>query len=148
MSHYGKYAFTELSLKILTYDFVSIGPMGNIKKVVKFNETGEKGIYNLAFGNITEDGLLDDFTTNNNNDRNKILATIVDIVIDFTSRFPEYYIYFSGSTEARTRLYRMAIAVNYEELSKTFKIWGIKDDGKPEIFVLNQHYHGFLIKRQ
>jgi hypothetical protein len=148
MSHYGKYTFTESSSGVTVYDFISIGPKGHIKKVVEFNETAEKGVYFLAFGNITEDGSLDDFTTNNNSDRNKILATIVDIVIDFTSRFPDCYIYFSGSTKVRTRLSRMAIAVNYEELSKIFKIWGINDEGEPEIFVLNQHYHGFLIKRQ
>ena len=148
MSHYGKYTFTESSLGVTVYDFVSIGPKGHIKKVVQFNETGEQGIYFLAFGNITDDGLLDDFTRNDNNDRNKILATVAAIVNDFTSRFPDCSIFFSGSTEGRTRLYRMAIALNYQALSKTFKIWGLKDEGDFEIFVLNQHYHGFLIKRQ
>jgi len=148
MSHYGNYAFTQSSSGVTVYNFVSIGPKGHIKKVVQFNETGEKGIYNLAFGNISRDGSLDDFTINNNNDRDKILATVAAIVKEFTSSFPDCYIHFSGSTEVRTRLYRIAIAVHYEELSKTFKIWGMNDEGEPEIFVLNQHYNGFLIKRQ
>jgi len=32
--------------------------------------------YNLSFGNINDDGSVDDLTTNDNQDRNKILATV------------------------------------------------------------------------
>jgi hypothetical protein len=115
---------------------------------VQFNNTHEKNVYNLAFGNVAEDGSIDDYTTNNNKDRDKILATIAAIVDDFTSRFPKAYVFFVGSTKERTRLYRIAISLNYEELLKTFIVWGLKIDGEFEAFQKNQHYEGFLIKRQ
>ena len=148
MNRYEEYSFTESSTDATVYDFVSIGPNGYIKKIVQFNQTSEKGVYNLAFGNIADDGAIDDYTTNNNKDRDKILATIAAIVDDFTFRIPECYIFFVGSTKERTRLYRMAISLNYEVLSKTFIIWGLKEKGGFEPFRINQNYQGFLIKRQ
>jgi hypothetical protein len=123
MNRYEGYDYTDSSSNSMIYEFTSIGPKGNIKKIVQFSHTQEKDIYNLAFGNITTDGSIDDFTTNNNKDRDKILATIAAIVFDFTSCFPKCYIFFVGSTKERTRLYRMAIVLNLEELNKTFIIW-------------------------
>jgi hypothetical protein len=148
MSRYEGYSFTDSSSDATVYEFTSIGPNGYIKKIVQFNQTHEKDVYNLAFGNITIDGSIDDYTTNNNKDRDKILATIAAIVYDFTSRVTDCYIFFVGSTIERTRLYRMAISLNMEELNKTFIIWGLNETGKFEPFLLNKSYEGFLIKRQ
>jgi hypothetical protein len=148
MSRYEGYNFTDSSSDATVYEFISIGPKGSINKIVQFNKTSEGGIYNLAFGNITTDGSIDDYTTNNNKDRDKILATIASIVYDFTLRAPEAYIFFAGSTKERTRLYRIAITLNYEELSNTFVIWGLREDRTFELYRPNQPYQGFLIKRQ
>jgi hypothetical protein len=148
MNRYEGYSFTDSSSDATVYEFASLGPNGHIKKIVQFNQTRDKTVYNLAFGNITNDGSIDDYTTNNNKDRDKILATIAAIVYDFTTRFPKCYIFFVGSTKERTRLYRMAISLNYEELSKTFIIWGLKEGGELEPFIKNKNYQGFLIKRQ
>jgi hypothetical protein len=40
-------------------------------------------IYNLGFGVITDSGEIDDIITLDNNDRNRILATIAGLVDDF-----------------------------------------------------------------
>lgn len=148
MNRYEGYNFTDSSTSRTVYEFQSIGPNGIIKKLVQFNQMEDRSVYNLAFGNITLEGSIDDRTTNNNKDRDKILATIAAIVYDFTTRFPDCYIFFSGSTNDRTRLYRMAISINLEELAKTFVIWGLLDDGDFEPFLKNKCYEGFLIKRQ
>lgn len=148
MSRYEGYDYTDTSSDSTVYEFISIGPNGYIKKIVQFNKTYEKDVYNLAFGNLAIDGSIDDYTTNNNKDRDKILSTIASIGDDFTSRFPNCYVFFVGSTKERTRLYRMAISVNYEALVKTFTIWGLKEDGNFELFRKNKHYEGFLTKRQ
>jgi hypothetical protein len=148
MNRYGGYDFTDSSSNSLIYEFTSIGPKGNIKKIVQFSHIQENDVYNLAFGNKTVDGSIDDYTANNNKDRDKILATIAAIVFDFTTHFPERYIFFVGSTKERTRLYRMAICLNLEELTKTFIIWGLKQGGGFEPFYSNKHYEGFLIKRR
>ena len=35
---------------LMVFEFVSDGPKGRIPKLVKFNETNLKDLYNLAFG--------------------------------------------------------------------------------------------------
>jgi hypothetical protein len=148
MQRYEGYDYTDLSSNSRIYEFTSIGPNGYIKKIVQFSQMQENDVYNLAFGNVSFDGSIDDFSTNNNKDRNKILATVAAIVYDFTSRFPDCYIFFVGSTKERTRLYRMAITLNYEELNNEFIICGLKENAQIEPFQKNQNYEGFLIKRR
>lgn len=148
MKDYGIYEFTEVSSDVLMYQFVSLGPKGMIKKVVNFERTYDNHIFNLAFGNVNEDGSIDDLSRNDNGDRNKILATVIAIITQFTSLRPDSYIFIFGSTPARTRLYRMAISLNYEVLTKTFYIWGLIKTRGSELFDGTQQYDGFLIKRK
>lgn len=70
-------------------DFISIGKNGAIPKRIAFTATELDNVYNLAFGDINEDGEIDDYTISDNGDRNKILATIVNVVDDYTKKFPE-----------------------------------------------------------
>ena len=110
------------------FDFVSMGKKGPIRKRVSFTKTEMDKVYNLAFGDLGEDGEFDDLSVSDNGDRNKVLATIVNIVISYTTRNPDRWILFQGSTESRTRLYRMAIGLNLEELSIKFDIYGLMND--------------------
>lgn len=118
--------YTELlvSSDYLVYEFTSTGPRGSIPKMIKFTPNKEEDIYNLAFGTKKEDGSLDDLARDNNNDRNKILATIASVLRIFFDKYPNKWVYFTGSTRERTRLYRMAITLNIEELSVDFEIVG------------------------
>jgi hypothetical protein len=103
----------------------------------------------LSFGDIKEDGELDDLTISNNGDRNKILATIAKVVSEYTFKFPERYILFQGSTEHRTRLYRMAVSLHLEELSTTFEIFAdITGERKFVRFQKGLNVKSFLIKRK
>src|SRR5438093_100733 len=128
MSHYNRYKSFDISTNATVFEFTSTGPKGDIKKIIQFTPTNAKNVFNLAFGNIREDGTIDDNTTSDNKDRDKILATIAAAVYDFTERFPGSYIFFTGSSNERTRLYRMAISLNYEELADSFDIWGLKEE--------------------
>jgi hypothetical protein len=138
----------DISSDALVFEFISKGPKGDIKKLIQFSETTAKNIFNLSFGNLNSDGTIDDVTTNDNKDRDKILATVASTVYNFTDRFPERYVFFTGSSKERTRLYRMALTINYQELARTFIIWGLRDSGGFEPFGKNIHYNGFLIKRK
>src|SRR5687768_11376181 len=93
------------SLEFPQYEFDSIGPKGRIVKVVRFNRMdGSKNLYNLAFGDLDKStGEIDDFVTSDNNDREKVLATVADTVIDFTLQKPDALIFATGSSGARTR---------------------------------------------
>lgn len=149
--HYDKYLSILVSSDLLEFSFVSNGPNGEIKIVVQFNITENPTIYNLAFGNLLPDGTVDDTIKNNNKDRNKVLATVAAAIYEFTSKFIDKYIFFKGSTPQRTRLYRMAITNNFDELALDFNIYGvvIHNDGYTiQEFKKGFDYFGFMIKRK
>jgi hypothetical protein len=79
---YQKYDNVITSSDKLEFQFDSDGPKGKIKKVVQFAQTQNENIYNLAFGNLNKDGSVDDETTNDNKDRNKILATVAELFMN------------------------------------------------------------------
>ena len=148
MSQYERYTSLDTSSNGSVFLFNSTGPKGEIKKIVQFSPVGSLGVHNLAFGNLKNDGRIDDSTINDNQDRNKILATVAFTVFEFTLQHPDNYVFFTGSTDQRTRLYRMALTVNLEELGTTFDIWGLLPGSRFEAFQKRRNYHGFLIKRK
>lgn len=133
------------------YCFTSVGPKGEIPIIVQFKQTEIPEFVNLAFGNELPGGGLDHLARNGNNDRNKILATVAVAIIEFTNEHPNKIIFFSGSTPARTRLYRMAITLHLEELQKQFDVFGIfrSDSGTySEEFRKEISYNSFAVIRK
>jgi hypothetical protein len=135
----------------LEFKFDSIGPKGRFLKIIQFVETSDPSIYNLTFGDFLPDGSVDDHVKNDNKDRNKILATIAGAIYEFTSNYPDKSIFFKGSTDGRTRLYRMALALNFQELSIDFEIYGVLL--RENVFFIEQfekgkEYYGFVVKRK
>ena len=129
--------------------FVSDGHKGCIRKRVEFTTTQWPGVYNLAFGDIQENGELDDLKNSNNGDRNKILATVLKVVTMYTDRYPERWIYFKGSTEERTRLYRIAISIYLNELSILYEFFAeINKPGNFVKFYKGLNVSAFLVKRK
>jgi hypothetical protein len=150
--NYEKYEDITATKDFLEYNFLSVGPKGNIPKIVQFKPTANTEIYNLAFGNKNVDGSLDDITKDDNKDRNKILATVVLSIKLFTAEYPTKWVFFSGSTPERTRLYRMAVTLNLYELSIDYQIYGVLQDMENGLvnvpFLKGVDYFGFLIKRK
>ncbi|PZR37646.1 MAG: hypothetical protein DI538_11940 [Azospira oryzae] len=137
----------------ISWNFSSFseGPKGKIIKVIQFTQTQNEDIYNLAFGNLKIDGTVDDETTNDNGDRNKILATVAGAVYEFSSQYPDKFIFFCGTTPQRTRLYRMALTVNIGALKNDFQIYGILrgiDTFERVVFHKVVDYYGFMVKRK
>jgi len=152
-SNYELYRNTETTI----FEFKSLGPNGEITKVIIFNATQSKEIYNLAFGDLVYNEVqkrytLDDSIITDNGDRDIILATVARSVYIFTEKHPEKMVFFKGSTLGRTRLYRRAISINLEELSETFTIFGsIKNEFGNVIsvpFKSSGDFFGFIIKRK
>jgi len=144
-----KYSFTRLP-EAYYYEFFSEGPRGRVKKIVgyKLIEERPNRIYNLGFGDWddqTED--LNDTIATNNHDRQKVLATVADTVLDFTKNQPGASVFAQGSTLARTRLYQMGIAAFWEEIGSLFVVVGYYD-GKWQPFEKGKNYEAFLIKRK
>ena len=130
-----------------TFEFDSIGSKGTIEKVVHYTEIS-KGFYNLGFGDKDPlTGLLSDLAVTNNDDSKKVLATVAATLYAFTDSHPGAIIIATGSTEARTRLYRIGISNNLEAIETDFIIFGLKEtDWEP--FRKNVTYGAFLVRRK
>ncbi|MBS4028570.1 MAG: hypothetical protein KGZ58_08025 [Ignavibacteriales bacterium] len=135
--------------KTLTvFEFLSEGPKGKIAKLVQYSETNLQGFYNLGFGDKnTQTGEIDDTVITNNEDSQKILATVAATIYAFTDKYPEAWIYATGSNKVRTRLYRIGITNNLAEILKDFEVFGLQN-GEWKIFEKNFEYEAFLVKRK
>ncbi|NSL89328.1 hypothetical protein ECE50_020975 [Chitinophaga sp. Mgbs1] len=129
------------------FEFFSIGPKGLIPKRIAFIPTEYPDIYNLVFGDINMNDEIDDYSVSDNGDRNKVLATVAYAVEIYLNKHPNRYVFFTGSTKERTRLYRMAIGLNFDELSSKFNIYCQTDTGIIP-FQKNIPITGLLIKRK
>jgi hypothetical protein len=139
------------SADVLKFKFNSLGPKGRILKVVQFRKTNDPGVHYLAFGNLLPDGSIDHHSIDDNRDRNKILTTVAVAIYKFTARYPDKLVFFTGSTDGRTRLYRMALTIHFQKLSMDFDIYGVnlkEEDHLIEPFEKGKDYYGFAVKRK
>ena len=144
---YPKYIYYS-EKDLLLFEFESEGPKGKIKKIVEFSQTSVKEVYNLAFGDLdAATSQINDKIITNNGDSLKVLATVASTVYAFTSKYPNAYVFATGSTSVRTRLYRMGLTNNLVEISADFKVFGLKNDTWEE-FVVGEDYEAFMIKRK
>lgn len=144
---YEFYDHIKITDDLSIFDFFSIGKNGRIPKRIEFMPTEIPDIVNLAFGDINEDGEIDDYSISDNGDRNKILATVAFAADVYLNKYPEKWIYFKGSTDERTRLYRMAIGLNFEELAMKFDFYAEQADGIIP-FRKNIEVKGILVKKR
>lgn len=133
----------------LTYfEFISVGPRGAIRKVIEFQVTSVPDLFNLAFGDKNfETGEIDDLAISNNGDTQKVLGTVVAALYAFFDRNPEAIVYATGSTPARTRLYKMGITKFYNEMQNDFYLYG-QINNKLYVFESQTEYEGFVAQRK
>ena len=139
----------EISQASMTFDFVSEGPKGLIPKRVEYRQFGDKNIYNLGFGDLNvETGEIDDKVVTDNNDSKKVLSTVASTVYTFTEEYSDAIVYARGSNAVRTRLYRMGISNNLEELTQEFDVYGFSSNIGWTVFEKNKDYSAFYIIRK
>jgi len=142
-----KYALKAES-NLTIFEFISEGPKGLIRKIIQLQETNRLNVYNLAFGDKnSETGEIDDLAVSNNADSEKVLATVVAALYAFFDKHPDAFVYVTGSTSARTRLYRMGITKFYEEMVQNFDLYGQVGDEFYD-FEIDKDYAGFLAHRK
>jgi hypothetical protein len=130
------------------FKFTSQGPKGNIQKLVVYSEMLEKNIYSLAFGDYDEEtGIVDVRKITDNGDGQKILATVASTLYIFTNKHPDVWVYATGSNAARTRLYRIGISTNFQEIQTDFEVYGLQKETWRK-FEKGQEYEAFLVKRK
>mgnify|MGYP001173730367 CR=1 FL=1 len=132
----------------MVFEFTSEGPKGQIPKLIKFSETALKGFFNLAFGDKNlESGDVDDTVVSNNGDSDQVLATVVSAVFAFTDEQKDAWVYATGSSKSRTRLYRMGISKYFEDVKEDFLVFGLRN-GEWENFTKEIEYTAFLVRRK
>ncbi|MEM6641425.1 MAG: hypothetical protein AAF616_00485 [Bacteroidota bacterium] len=130
------------------FEFVSEGPRGRIPKIVQYFPTNYKNVYHLGFGDKNQvTGEIDDTIVSNNEDSEKVLATVIATLYAFTDKHRNAQVYATGSTDSRTRLYRMGISRYFDEALEDFEIFG-ELESSWELFKLERVYKGFLVKRK
>ena len=135
----------EFSPDGLRFEFDSISDRKTIRKIIQYTPLPmNPSIYNLGFGDLKENGTIDDLVVSNNNDMEMVLATIVQTMLTFFELMPEKTVIILGSTQSRTRLYQIVIAKFMAEAEPVLKIRGIWN-GEIEAFVAHKQYDAFLI---
>ena len=128
------------------FEFVSVGCKGEIVKVIQFQQTEIPDLYNLAFGDKKSGtGEFDDRVVTDNGDSKKVLATVVDALYAFIERYPDKWVYATGSTTARTRLYQMGINKYLDMAESDFDIIG-ECQGTWERYRGNTKYEAFAVR--
>ena len=133
------------------YIFISVGRL-RIEKAVDFVPTGIRNIVNMGFGDRLPDGSIDDTANSNNGDIVKVLATVIAILKDFTTQYPQVVVFFAGSSIQRTNVYARILRTYYVSFSKEFSISGIvgsEDQNRRVAFdpKLKTEYLAFLVER-
>src|SRR5436189_1648742 len=111
----------------LDFEFESVGPKGTIRKVVRYSPQNAVGTtyFNLGFGDWDEETKkIDDTVVSHNLDRDKILATVAATVLRLTEYYPDIPVYAQGTNPARTRLYQMGIAANWQAIETNLDVYG------------------------
>jgi hypothetical protein len=133
---------------LTTFEFLSEGKKGKIVKVVQFQQMNLANLYNIAFGDKNaETGKLDDKVITDNGDSEKVLATVVAALYAFAGRYPDAWIYATGSTSARTRLYRMGINKYFDIVEADFEIMG-EYENEWEWYEFGKDYQAFAVHRK
>lgn len=111
------------------YNFRSVSSEKEVLKVVRFSETQLDDIYNLSLlDRLPEGSESTDKTESKNKDMNVVLATVMQIIVDFLDRNPLWIVYIEGSEEKRKRVYQILLNREYDRLHDKFVILGGYDD--------------------
>jgi hypothetical protein len=129
------------------FKFQSIGKRGTIDKTIELAQVAPDR-YNLAlldFDPVSQDYIDNSIT--DNGDMPEILATVMAVILDYLSQYPERSIIITGNSSSRTRLYQIAISKIFDEVKHQLIILGYQHQ-EWQTFEPNQSYESFLIARK
>ncbi|HZY82359.1 MAG TPA: hypothetical protein VFE50_22695 [Cyclobacteriaceae bacterium] len=147
MLKYDKYDI-ESPEPFLVFEFKSEGPKGVISKQVRFEMIpGLDNVFNLGFGDLKSSGEINDIVVTDNNDGEKVLATVASAIFMFFDSHPESMVHIEGSTPARIRLYQMRIARHLAEVRDEFHVVGYTN-GSWHPFERGINFSAFLVSKR
>jgi hypothetical protein len=127
LSNIYSYNFEGLKNGVYEYRFISEGNK-SITKIVSLRPTLEnQNVFNLGFGNLESDGtsrIVNDASTENNNDHEKVLNTVFSCMLHFFNQCPTAKVIFFGNTEHKHQYYKRRISANLNDLQEDFYVLG------------------------
>ncbi len=136
------------------YEFISIGPKGQITKRIEFTPLRKRGYYNVAFGDVMKNGRVNDTVYSSNQDIVKIVSTVIDTMKDFLRENPTAKLVFTGSTDDRTEFYKRILTRYRRTLSAQYRITALTEDEKGDMVETEfdadeeRNYLAFLIRNK
>ena len=80
----------EKKATVMRFRFTSIGPKGEVPKLVIYSKMRLKNYYNLSLGDKELDtDTIDDYVVTDNKDSQKVLTTVAFSVFTFTNSYPQ-----------------------------------------------------------
>ncbi|MCF0064211.1 hypothetical protein MUK70_26530 [Dyadobacter chenwenxiniae] len=122
--HYYPYLASE---DYLSFTFKSISEKRIICKKAEFLPISDD-IYNFAFGDLADENAIDDRAVTDNKDMNMVLATIIQILLEFLETHKNKAVYFQGSTTSRTRMYQIILRREKPNWENRLIVYGIFND--------------------
>ncbi|GEP98418.1 DUF6934 family protein [Chitinophaga cymbidii] len=149
--HLDKYEYLA-DQTFASFMFQSNGPRGSIRKIVNYQEVfpfpDGRPVINLGFGDWDEDiEKVDDSILSNNQDRDKVLATIASTIVEYTDIHGKMPIYAQGNTPVKTRLYQMAMNAHLHDIEQLFWVFGLSK-GNWTKFEPGINFEAFMIIRK
>jgi hypothetical protein len=120
----GRNAYSFKRINLTTYGFTSYGKE-TIKKAVIFTPLSLENTFIRWFGDVDQKGHVDNEVKSDNGDALKVMATIMDIVKDFSHTQPDTLISFTGSSPTLTISYHRIIKKYYSDYKMEYTITGI-----------------------
>lgn len=115
-----------------------------LDKIVLFAPTEIQDSYAVIIGDLQNDGSIDMDGISGSGSTEFVLATVAKAIAFFLSDHPEAEVLIKGTTQARTRLYQMAIVRETRDIGGYFDIYGLTADGY-EIFQQGRSYWSFTV---
>ncbi|MEY4541843.1 MAG: hypothetical protein RLZZ306_3600 [Bacteroidota bacterium] len=134
----------EILDEYVDFEFYSVGHKGTLKKIIRFVNTDIPDFHSLSLFDVLEDGSMSVMSESKNGDMKIVLATVAKTIQKFLELYTDRKVFFSGSEDKRTRLYRIAITQEFSNIENVFNVSGVTEDGI-ESFAPNRPYLGFII---
>ncbi len=128
------------------FNFESTGPLGSIKKSIVFDRY-DGDIWNLAFGDLDKNGVIDDEVVSNNGDIVRVISTVVQATVLFSNEFPARKIVIFPVDEKRKMLYNTLIKRHFQSFGQLFLIFGDAGFGLIRFDPKLDFEHFLLIRR-
>lgn len=93
--------------------------------IVKHPDPNLEDVYNLAFGPLNDEGLIDDTARIKHIDVKKLFSTLIFMGMHFLYVNKNAYIGIDGSSETRAYMYHRMFSLNFDDLRDSLNLIGV-----------------------